>query len=129
MQPSHLYLYDEIPSPSQGRFRGSLQAVDDKIHAFRKSQYSLNSTLPMRSKSVDKFSESSDSDVNMLTSTHSVNIIPSGRKKGIRTQNANSVYSVIHPPNRPNQHNIRPKSTPSLNVNSDLPGHMKHTAV
>ena len=132
-QRSNSYLYDEIPSPSQGhRFHGSLhqdslQNVEEKANAFRKSRYSLNSTLPIRSKSVDKFSESSDSDVNMLTSTHSINIVPSGRKKSLPIQNGNSVYSMINPPNRFGNQVFRPKSTPS-NLNTDMV-YMKHTAV
>ena len=70
IQMSNPYLYDEIPSPSQTRFRGSLQSAQEKVQTFRsKSTYSLNSTLPVRrSKSVDRFSDDQDSfsDQNMI---------------------------------------------------------------
>lgn len=127
------YLYDEIPSPSQTRFRGSLSTAQEKVQTFRKSSYSLNSTLPVRrSRSVDRFSDSTDSysDQNMMTSTHSVNIVPSGarsKKKSIKGPRvkSQSVYSMINPPGRPVPINSRAPSTRSLNQ----PGCMKHTAV
>lgn len=142
---SNPYLYDEIhpSSPSQTRFRGSLQSAQDKVYTFRnKSTYSLNSTLPVRrSKSVDRFTdEESDSFADQepmtMASTHSVNVVPSGmryssnkNKKPTRVPHANSVYSVLYPPGRPVRIVPRPPSTRSLNLNSDLPGYMKHTAV
>jgi hypothetical protein len=142
---SNPYLYDEIhpSSPSQTRFRGSLQTAQDKVYTFRnKSTYSLNSTLPVRrSKSVDRFSdEESDSFADQepmtMASTHSVNVVPSGmkhssnkNKKQARVPHANSVYSVLYPPGRPVRIVPRPLSTRSLNLNNDLPGYMKHTAV
>lgn len=145
------YLYDEIPSPmSQSRFRGSLQNAQEKVQTYRNknSSYSLNSTLPVRrSKSVDRFSEDTDSydEQNvMMTSTHSVNIVPTGalrygnnKKKPIvpqqqqqRVPNSHSVYSVLYPPDRPVRYVHRPASTRSLNLNNgDMAGYMKHTAV
>lgn len=138
-------MYDEIQpaSPSQTRFRGSLQSAQEKVYNFRnKSTYSLNSTLPVprRSKSVDRFSdEESDSFTDqqvMMTSTHSVNVVPSGvrrnsngNKKPVKVPNSNSVYSVLYPPGRPVRIVPRPPSTLTLNLNSELPGYMKHTAV
>lgn len=133
---SNPYLYDEIPSPSQSRFRGSLLSAQDKVQTFRtKSSYSLNSTLPVRrSKSVDRFSEDTDSfsDQNVIMySTNSVNIVPSGSryKKPSRVSNANSMYSVMNPSVRPTQIVPRQHSTRSLNLNGELPSYMKHTAV
>jgi len=127
------YLYDEIPSPSQSRYRGTLNTTQDKVQPFRKSSYSLNSTLPVRrSRSVDRFSDSTDSysDQNMMTSTHSVNIVPSGarnKKKSVKGPHAKSqsVYSVINPPGRPVPINSRAPSTRSLTQTTC----MKHTAV
>lgn len=137
LQMSNPYLYDEIPSPNQSRFRGSLQSAQDKVQTFhQKSSYSLNSTLPVRrSKSVDRFSEDSDSfsDQNMIMySTNSVNVVPSGsryKKPSAKVSNANSMYSVMNPSGRPVRVVPRPPSTRSLNVNGELPGYMKHTAV
>ena len=137
---SNPYLYDEIPSPSQqSRFRGSLVSAQEKVQTFRtKSTYSLNSTLPVRrSKSVDRFSEDTDSysDQNMIMySTNSVNVVPSGsrynKKPSVKVSNANSMYSVMNPSTgRPVRVVPRPPSTRSLNLNSELPGYMKHTAV
>lgn len=138
MQLSNPYLYDEIPSPSQTRFRGSLHSAQDKVHTFRnKSTYSLNSTLPVRrSKSVDRFSEDTDSfsDQNVIMySVDSMNAMPSAAryKKPLptRVSNANSMYSVMYPAGRPVRIAPRPSSTHSLNLNGELPGYMKHTAV
>lgn len=137
IQMSNPYLYDEIPSPSQTRFRGSLQSAQEKVQTFRsKSTYSLNSTLPVRrSKSVDRFSDDNDSfsDQNMIMySTNSVNVVPSGaryKKPSAKVCNANSMYSVMYPSGRPLRVAPRPPSTRSLNLNGELPGYMKHTAV
>ena len=133
-------MYDEIPAPSETRFRGSLHSAQEKVQTFRtKSSYSLNSTLPVRrSKSVDRFSEDTDSfsDQNMIMySTNSVNVVPSGaggaryKKPSVKVSNANSMYSVMYPSGRPVRVAPRPPSTRSLNLNSELPGYMKHTAV
>lgn len=134
---SNPYLYDEIPSPHQTRFRGSLQSAQEKVQTFRnKSTYSLNSTLPVRrSKSMDRFSEDNDSfsDQNMIMySTNSINVVPSGtryKKSSAKVSNANSMYNVMYPSVPPIRIAPRPPSTRSLNLQGELPGHMKHTAV
>lgn len=134
---SNPYLYDEIPSVHQTRFRGSLQSAQEKVHTFRnKSTYSLNSTLPVRrSKSVDRFYEDNDSfsDQNMIMySTNSVNVFPIGtryKKPFAKGSNANSMYNVMYPSGRPIRAAPRPPSTRSLNMQGELPGYMKHTAV
>ena len=102
---------------------------------------------PSAGVNLNRFSEDTDSydeQNEMMTSTHSVNIVPSGalrygnnKKKPIVTQqqqqrvpNAHSVYSVLYPPDRPVRYVPRPASTRSLNLNNgDMAGYMKHTAV
>lgn len=84
---------------------------------------------------MDRFSEDNDSfsDQNMIMySTNSINVVPSGtryKKSSAKVSNANSMYNVMYPSVPPIRIAPRPPSTRSLNMQGELPGHMKHTAV